>query len=133
MFEFLHKVYFPRVIFGPVYLSGIRTRAFVSTFELLRFERSQGGLHPSAKHRKKIEEMPIARNHKELDAFLWLTSFLRIFISGRASHVMKLKEAYLIQLPKPKKEHIDLVEECELDLTKSALKKRNPKTIVRKM
>ena len=29
MFEFLHKIYFPRVIFGPVYLFGKKTQAFV--------------------------------------------------------------------------------------------------------
>lgn len=120
--------------FGPVYLSG-KTRAFVCTLELLGFEGSQGGLRPSAKHRRKIEDLPIPKNREELDAFLWLTPFLRIFIPGRASHVMKLKEAYLIQAPallKSAKQHDDQVEECDLDLTKPASKKQTTKTTIRK-
>lgn len=70
MFDFLYKTYFPRVAFGPVYLSGKNMRVFVCTLELLRFEKSQGELRPSAKHRRKIEEPLISRNREELDAFL---------------------------------------------------------------
>ena len=54
----------------------------MDTLEPLGFEGSRGGLKPSAKHRNKIEQMPIPTSREELDAFLWLTPFLRIFISG---------------------------------------------------
>ncbi len=91
IYTFLHNSYFPRVAFDPVYLSGKKTKAFMDTLELLGFEGSRSGLRASAKHRNKIQQIPVFISREELDAFLWLTPLLRIFISGREALVMKLK------------------------------------------
>lgn len=91
MFEFLHTKYFPRVAFGPVYLAGKKTRIFDDHLHILGYEGGNGALRPSTKHRQQVADWPILTNRAELDAFLWLTPFLRIFIPGRAAHVMKLK------------------------------------------
>ncbi len=137
MFTFLHERYFPRVAFGPIYLSGHKTSIFGSNLELLGFQGNAEGLRPSLKHREKIRNWPIPTNRIELDAFLWLTPFLRIFIPGRAGHVMAMKEAYLDLIPaepKLKRPHDDQVEPCDEDLIKarySAPKAKKP-TIQRK-
>ena len=122
MFAFLHEQYFPRVAFGPVYLSGPKTKIFAEDLELLGFQGNAEGLRPSLKHREKIQQWPIPTNRAELDAFLWLTPFLRIFIPGRAQHVLEMKKAYLKLVPatpKPKKAHNDEVESCDEDLTRA--------------
>ncbi len=121
MFQFLHKTYFPQVAFGPVYLTGKKTFAFDDKLDILGFEGTTEGLRPSTKHRDKVKNWSTPKNREELDAFLWLTLFLRIFISGRADHVMVLKEAYLKKVPaiiKIKKPQNDELEECDLDLAK---------------
>ena len=70
MYAFLSDRYFPRVAFRPVYLLGKKTKAFMDTLELLEFEGSRGGLRPLAKHRNKIEQMPVLTSREELDVFL---------------------------------------------------------------
>lgn len=50
-----------------------------------------------------------------------LHSFYGFFIPGRAAHVMKLKEAYFVQVPaeiKTKKKHNGKKEECDGNLTR---------------
>lgn len=59
MYIFLHNSYFPWVAFRPVYPSAKKKKAFMDTLELLGFERRRGGLRPPAKHRNKIEQMPV--------------------------------------------------------------------------
>ncbi len=85
------------------------------------FEGTNEGLSSSTKHWDKVKNWSMPRKREELDTFLWLTLFLRIFIPGRADHVMVLKEAYLKKVPaiiKIKKPHNDELEECDLDLPK---------------
>ncbi|KAI9771529.1 MAG: hypothetical protein M1840_002149 [Geoglossum simile] len=43
-FTFLHEKYFPRVAFGPVYLSGPKTKAFCTSLDLVGFTESAEGL-----------------------------------------------------------------------------------------
>jgi len=60
--------------------------------------------------------------------------FLRIFIPGRAEHVLKLKEAYLIEVsaePKSKKPHDDETEECDKDLIKKRPTTRSKKLTIK--
>ena len=135
LFDFLHTRYFPRVAFGPVYLSGHKKQLFSGGLELLGFQGSEEGLRPSLKHREKIRNWPTPRNREELDAFLWLTPFLRIFIPGRSDLVLEMKKAYLTQVPvelKPKKPHDDEVEDCDQDLTRAPKRKRAPKPTVQR-
>ena len=135
LFQFLHEQYFPRCAFGPGYLSGHKTNFFSNSLEVLGFQGSAEGLKPSIKHQDKIRNWPVPTNRTELDAFLWLTPFLRIFIPGRAQLVMELKKAYLMQVmdePKVKQAHDDEVEECDQDFTKHPRTKRSKKPTVRR-
>ena len=132
LFEFLHTRYFPRVVFGPVYLSGEKTHVFADSLEMVGFQGNAEGLRPSIKHREKIINWPTPTNREELDAFLWLTPFLRIFIPGRAEHVLRLKEAYLELVAaevKPKKAHDDETEECDKDPTKTEFTRAKKPTV----
>lgn len=95
MFRFLHTKYFPRVAFGPVYLSGHKTHMFTDSLEIVGFTGSSEGLRPAAKHREKAMQWREPTNREELDAIIWITPFLRMFIPGRAEHVIRLKKAYL--------------------------------------
>ena len=136
LFSFLHEKYFPRVAFGPVYLVGSKTKAFSDILEIVGFEGGPNGLRPSLKHRERIRNTEIPQNRAELDAFLWLTPFLRIFIPGRAEHVLKLKEAYLKLVPatpKVKPPHDDDMEECDKDFTKIPKKSRPPKKTIQRV
>ena len=40
MFDFLHNEYFPRVAFGPLYLSGKKTHMFTDSLEMVGFTGS---------------------------------------------------------------------------------------------
>ncbi len=59
---------------------------------------SAEGLKPSQKHKEKITKWTIPSSREELDSFLWLTPFLRIFVPGRGQLVMDMKKAYLEQV-----------------------------------
>ena len=122
MYTFLQEEYFPRVAFGPIYLSGPKTHVFAENLELLGFQGNAQGLRPSLKPRQKVQDWPVPTTRAELDAFLWLTPFLRISIPGRAAHVLEMKKAYLelvIAQPKTKQAHDDEMEECDQDFTKT--------------
>ncbi|KAJ6125848.1 Ribonuclease H-like protein [Penicillium samsonianum] len=95
LFRFLHEKYFPRVVFGPVYLAEKKVRVFESSLEAVGFEGSREGIRPSLRHMEKIKDWPTPTNREELDGFLWLTLFLRRFIPGRSDHGMIMKSAYL--------------------------------------
>ena len=135
LFKFLHEIYFPRCVFGPVYLAPSKTYMFSDSITLLGFHGSQAGLRPARKHQDKILNWPIPTSRDELDAFLWLTPFLRIFIPGRAELVMRMKTSYLMQVPdepKEKKPHHDELEECDEDLTRPARRTKPRKPTIRR-
>ena len=75
---------------------------------------------------------PMPTNRQELNAFIWLTPFLQIFILGQLEHVPKLKETYLkqeqanIKTSKPKEQ----VKECDLVNLKPL---REPKVLSKKL
>lgn len=74
-------------------------------------------------------------DRSELDAFLWLTPFLRIFIPGRAQLVMTMKEAYQEQVPneaKPKLPHDNKAENCDQDFTTPKQTYKSKKATVRR-
>ena len=132
MYNFLHEEYFPRVAFGPIYLSGPKTHVFAENLELLGFHGNAEGLRPSLKHRQKVQDWPVPTTRAELDAFLWLTPFLRIFIPGRAAHVLEMKKAYLelvMAQPKMKQAHDDEIEECDQDFTKTPRPPARPRRV----
>lgn len=54
MFDLLHEKYFPRVVFGPVYLPGIRHLLSRTVMDMVESSRGPDGLRPSVKNRNKI-------------------------------------------------------------------------------
>ena len=95
MFDFPHHHYFPRAIFGPVYLAPHRTFIFTDQLDFVGFTGDKNGLWPSMKHRERIRHWPKPTTRAEVEAFLWLTLFLRIFITGQAQHAIIIKQSYL--------------------------------------
>ena len=70
MYTFLSDSYFSRVVFGPVYLLGKKTKAFMDTLKLLGFERSRREFRLSIKHGNKIKQMLVPILQEELDVLL---------------------------------------------------------------
>ena len=118
MFDFLHHYYFPRAIFGPVYLAPHKTFIFTDQLDFVGFTGDKNGLRPSMKHRERIRHWPTPIMRAEVEAFLWLTPFLRIFIPGRAQHALIIKQSYL--------------EEVSVELTSASSKKSVRKKWVEK-
>ena len=117
----LHTQYFLQCIFGPVYLLGAKTQLFADSLEVLGFLGSVAGLKPIIKHQERIRDWPVPTNRAELDAFVWLMPFLRMFMPGRAQLVMEIKKALLKQVldeARVKQAHDDEVEECDQDSSK---------------
>ncbi len=54
MFDFLHHHYFPRTIFGPVYLTPYKTFIFTDQLDFVWFTQNKRGLRPSMKQRERI-------------------------------------------------------------------------------
>lgn len=102
--DFLHTRYFPRVAFGPVYLSQSKLRLFCDSIEVLGFTASNGQVRPGHKHRSRIQQWPVPTSKAEVEAFLYQTPFLRIFIPGRADHDLILRRSYQTQVTLPLKD-----------------------------
>jgi hypothetical protein len=86
MFTFLHESFFPRCAFGPMYLKPSKSFFFFPSLEFLGLEGNLTGLRPSLKKRDQILGWPTPQCQEEVEAFLYLTPFLRRFIPGRAEH-----------------------------------------------
>ncbi|TAQ83554.1 hypothetical protein B7494_g8120 [Chlorociboria aeruginascens] len=99
LLDFLYEKYFPRVAFGPLSLSPQKTNFFFSAIDVLGFSTTSEGLRAYSKHRNRVALWPTPRSRQEVEDFIWLTPFLRIFIPGRADHVLKLKKAYITRAP----------------------------------
>jgi hypothetical protein len=69
-FTFLHEEYFPQIMFGPISLSGSKTKAFCTSLELVGFMDSMEGLRPSVRYRDWIINWPVPYNKQELEAFI---------------------------------------------------------------
>jgi hypothetical protein len=88
MFTFLHEKFFPRCVFGPMYLKPSKSFFFFPTLEFLGLEGNTAGLRPFLRKREleQILSWPTPQSQEEVEAFLYLTPFLRRFIPGRAEH-----------------------------------------------
>ena len=51
------------------------------------------GLRASDKKKNKLTQYPTRRNEKEIENFLYLTTYLKTLISGRTEHARVMKEA----------------------------------------
>ena len=67
--------------------------------DFIGFTNSVEGLRPSIKHWKQIEKWSEPINKKKLNAFMFFTLFLQIFIPRRAKHVLIMKKTYLEEQP----------------------------------
>ena len=92
MFRFLHEEFLPRCVFGPIYLKPVKTFLFFPSLEFVGLEGSGSGLRPSLRKRDQIADWPTPRRYEELDAFCFLTPFLRRFIPGRADLIAIMQD-----------------------------------------
>lgn len=92
MFDFLHTRYFPRCVFGPIYLSPKKSHVFMDQLDFIGFTGDASGIRPSRYHRDRVMNRPTPTTREEVEAFLWLTPFLRIFIPGGAEHAIIMKK-----------------------------------------
>ena len=135
LFNFLHTQYFLRCVFDSVYLSDPKTYLFSNKLDLLEFEENAKSLKPALKHRNKILNWSVSKNREKLNAFLWLTPFLRIFISGRAKLMLEMKKIYLMLMSnelKPKKNHDAEMKSCDENLIKPHRTSRVKRPIIQR-
>jgi len=67
----------------------------LDSIELLGFRTKGKGLRPSLAKVYAIREYPIPTNQEEIERFLYMTTYLRYFIPGRADHARMLKKAVI--------------------------------------
>lgn len=113
LLQFLHDIYFPRIHWAKLTLKPSKSRFFVPTIGPLgmtvgKHRTSDGGvqygLKASDAKRGKIEAFPRPRNEQEVEAFLYLTTYLQVLIPDRTHWAKVLKEAVIREkLPGKKK------------------------------
>ena len=91
MYDFLHHRFFPRCHWGPMYLKDSKSVFFADSLDFVGLEAGANGLRPSLRKRETILQWPTPKNQQEVEAFCYLTPFLRRFIPGRAELVRILK------------------------------------------
>ena len=92
MFDFLHREFFPQCVFGPVYLKPVKSFFFFHSLEFVGLEGAGQGLRPSLQKRNKILDWPTPQSIEEVNAFCFLTPYLRRFIPERAELVAIMKK-----------------------------------------
>lgn len=93
LFRFLHDKYFPRISWARLTLKPKKTKFFCSVIEVLGYELQPKGLRPSIDKVAKIRDYPVPTNEAEVEQFLYMTTYLKRFIPGRAEHAKRMKEA----------------------------------------
>ena len=91
-FHFLHDEFLPRCAFGPIYLKPVKTCLFYPSLDFVGLEGSGSGLRASLKKRERVLNWPSPTSYEEVDAFCYLTPFLRRFIPGRADLVAIMQD-----------------------------------------
>jgi hypothetical protein len=94
-FRFLHDSYFPRIAWAKLTLSPGKSAFFMPRVEGLGFVGGPLGLRPSADKVKAIRDYPVPTNEAEIDKFLFMTTYIRKFIPGRAEYARIMKEAVI--------------------------------------
>jgi len=124
MFDFLHTQFFPRCAWGPMYLKGDKCHFFRSSLGFVGLEAGENGLRPSIKKRDTILKWPTPTTFEEVEAFCFLTPFLRRFIPGRAElvRVMKYGSEYYGNTVKKKYQEEEFTWTMEKDVAFQAIK-----------
>ena len=91
MHQFQHEHFFPRCVWGPMYLKDSKSYFFCDSLDFVGLEAGQNGLRPSLRKRETMLQWPTPTNQEEVEAFCYLTPFLRRFIPGRAELVRVVK------------------------------------------
>lgn len=106
LFRFMHEKYMPRVAFGPIPLSAKKTVFFSKSVETTGFYIKKGRIYPAKKFRNKFSlfagrwRKTPPTSWEDVQAALFITPFLRIFIPGRAALIDKIKTAFFDRVPK---------------------------------
>lgn len=93
MAQFLHYHFFPRCEWAPMALNPEKSVFFAEKIEILGMTGSRFGLRPNDRKLEVLRNYPTPKDYAEVEAFLYLTPFLRRFIPGRAEHATILKRA----------------------------------------
>jgi len=93
LFNFLHDHYFPRLLWARITLKDSKSGFFLDNINPLGYESDGSGLRPSIDKVRAIREYPRPTNLAEIEAFLFMTIFLRQWIPGRAEHARLIKTA----------------------------------------
>jgi len=93
--DFLHHHYFPRLAWARLTLKGRKCGFFLDKLEPPGYSSNGSGLRPSLDKVRAIRDYPRPTNLNELEAFIYMTIYLRQFIPGRAEHAHILKEAII--------------------------------------
>ena len=93
LFNFLHSYYFPRLIWARITLKESKSGFFLEKIHPLGYASDGSGLRPSLDKVKAIRDYPRPTNLAEIEAFLYMTIFLRQFIPGRVEYARLMKKA----------------------------------------
>jgi len=91
MYDFLHQRFFPQCDWGSMYLKDSNSVFFADSLDFVGLEAGTNGLRPTIRKRETILQWPTPENKQEVEAFCYLTPFLRCFIPGRADLVRILR------------------------------------------
>ena len=103
LLDFLHNIYFPRIHWARLTLKPSKSQFFVPTIEPLgmlvgRHRTAQGvkyGLRASDTKRGKLESFPSPQSAKDVENFLYLTTYLKVLIPGRTELARIMKTAVI--------------------------------------
>ena len=91
--HFLHNHYFPRIKWARMSLSPKKSAFAINEVECLGFSGGPTGLRPDNKKMEDIQDYPTPTSAEEIDNFLFMTTYLRKLIPGRAEHANRMKDA----------------------------------------
>jgi hypothetical protein len=94
-FRFRHEIYFPPIAWSKLTLVTAKSSFFMPRVKGLGFVGGSLGLRPSADKVKAIHHYPVPTNEAEMDKFLFMTTYIRKFIPGRAEYARMMKEAVI--------------------------------------
>lgn len=91
MAQFLHEDFFPGCDWAPMVLNPQKSMFFWNQIVILGLTGDRHGLCPNDRKLKAIREYLTPQNFEEVEQFLYLTLYLRRYISGRVEHTLILK------------------------------------------
>lgn len=98
MFDLLLYVFFPRCTWAPMYLEGPKCYFFERSLGLLALEAGEEGIWPSLRKWTMMPQWPTPTTCEDVQAFCYLTPFLRRFIPGRAELVRIMTKAMELEV-----------------------------------